>query len=105
MAILQGQDLTSLLFLLGVCLLLAYKVNEPKRSSGEFATLMKYMTKHMDVSAKDIKENEFHVFSLLEFNLYLPRQEFLPHFEQILYRQGELIFVRPSGDNCPIYAQ
>ncbi|KAH7059136.1 hypothetical protein BKA57DRAFT_91 [Linnemannia elongata] len=73
-----------------VCLLLAYKVNEPKRSSGEFATLMKYMTKHMDVSAKDIKENEFHVFSLLEFNLYLPRQEFLPHFEQILYRQDYL---------------
>ncbi|KAF9130282.1 CDK5 and ABL1 enzyme substrate 1 [Mortierella sp. GBA39] len=70
-----------------VCLLLAYKVNEPKTSSGEFATLMKYMTKHMEVSAKDIKENEFHVFSLLEFNLYLPRQEFLPHFEQILYRQ------------------
>ncbi|KAG0274744.1 CDK5 and ABL1 enzyme substrate 1 [Linnemannia exigua] len=73
-----------------VCLLLAYKVNEPKRSSGEFATLMKYMTKHMEVSAKDIKENEFHVFSLLEFNLYLPRQEFLPHFEQILYRQDYL---------------
>ncbi|KAF9094128.1 CDK5 and ABL1 enzyme substrate 1 [Mortierella sp. GBA35] len=73
-----------------VCLLLAYKVNEPKRSSGEFATLMKYMTKHMDVSAKDIKESEFHVFSLLEFNLYLPRQEFLPHFEQILYRQDYL---------------
>ncbi|KAF9899885.1 CDK5 and ABL1 enzyme substrate 1 [Linnemannia zychae] len=73
-----------------VCLLLAYKVNEPKRSSGEFATLMKHMTKHMEVSAKDIKENEFHVFSLLEFNLYLPRQEFLPHFEQILYRQDYL---------------
>ncbi|KAF9919858.1 CDK5 and ABL1 enzyme substrate 1 [Linnemannia zychae] len=73
-----------------VCLLLAYKANEPKRSSGEFATLMKHMTKHMEVSAKDIKENEFHVFSLLEFNLYLPRQEFLPHFEQILYRQDYL---------------
>ncbi|KAG0048818.1 CDK5 and ABL1 enzyme substrate 1 [Gryganskiella cystojenkinii] len=70
-----------------VCLLLAYKVNEPKRPSGEFALLMKTMTKHMEVSAKDIKEHEFQVFSLLEFNLYLPRQEFLPHFEQILYRQ------------------
>jgi len=73
----------------GVCLLLAYKVNEPKRPPGEFATLMKTMTKHMDVSVKDIKEHEFQVFSLLEFNLYLPRQEFLPHFEQILYRQGK----------------
>ncbi|GJJ68543.1 hypothetical protein EMPS_00889 [Entomortierella parvispora] len=70
-----------------VCLLLAYKVNEPKRPSGEFATLMKTMTKHMYVSVKDIKEHEFQVFSLLEFNLYIPRQEFLPHFEQILYRQ------------------
>ena len=50
---------------------------------------MKTMTKHMDVSVKDIKEHEFQVFSLLEFNLYLPRQEFLPHFEQILYRQGK----------------
>ncbi|KAF9936487.1 CDK5 and ABL1 enzyme substrate 1 [Mortierella alpina] len=70
-----------------VCLLLAYKVNEPKRPPGEFIVLMKHMSKHMDVSAKDIKEHEFQVFSLLEFNLYLPRQEFLPHFEQILYRQ------------------
>ncbi|KAF9958502.1 CDK5 and ABL1 enzyme substrate 1 [Mortierella alpina] len=70
-----------------VCLLLAYKVNEPKRPPGEFIALMKQMSKHMDVSSKDIKEHEFQVFSLLEFNLYLPRQEFLPHFEQILYRQ------------------
>ncbi|KAF9105854.1 CDK5 and ABL1 enzyme substrate 1 [Mortierella sp. AM989] len=70
-----------------VCLLLAYKVNEPKRPPGEFNALMKQMTKFMDVIAKDIKEHEFQVFSLLEFNLYLPRQEFLPHFEQILYRQ------------------
>ncbi|KAG0313476.1 CDK5 and ABL1 enzyme substrate 1 [Dissophora globulifera] len=73
-----------------VCLLLAYKVNEPKRSPGEFTTLMKHMSKHMDVSAKDIKEHEFQVFGLLDFNLYLPRQEFLPHFEQILYRQDYL---------------
>ncbi|KAG0253470.1 CDK5 and ABL1 enzyme substrate 1 [Mortierella polycephala] len=70
-----------------VCLLLAYKVNEPKRPPGEFSVLMKQMTKHMDVAVKDIKEHEFQVFSLLDFNLYLPRQEFLPHFEQILYRQ------------------
>ncbi|KAF9930607.1 CDK5 and ABL1 enzyme substrate 1 [Modicella reniformis] len=62
-------------------------VNEPKRPPGEFTALMKQMTKHMDVSAKDVKEHEFQVFSLLDFNLYLPRQEFLPHFEQILYRQ------------------
>lgn len=73
-----------------VCLLLAYKVNEPKRPPGEFTALMKQMTKHMDVSAKDVKEHEFQVFSLLEFNLYIPRQEFLPHFEQILYRQDYL---------------
>ncbi|KAI1297404.1 CDK5 and ABL1 enzyme substrate 1 [Mortierella claussenii] len=65
-------------------------VNEPKRTPGEFTTLMKQMSKHMDVSAKDIKEHEFQVFSLLDFNLYLPRQEFLPHFEQILYRQDYL---------------
>ncbi|KFH68422.1 hypothetical protein MVEG_05237 [Podila verticillata NRRL 6337] len=73
-----------------VCLLLAYKVNEPKRPPGEFAALMKMMTKHMDVSAKDIKEHEFQVFSLLDFNLYIARQEFLPHFDQILYRQDYL---------------
>ncbi|KAG0003883.1 CDK5 and ABL1 enzyme substrate 1 [Entomortierella chlamydospora] len=73
-----------------VCLLLAYKVNEPKRPSGDFGVLMKQMTKYMDVAPKDIKEHEFQVFSLLEFNLYLPRQEFLPHFERILYRQGKI---------------
>lgn len=77
-------------FIVGVCLLLAYKVNEPKRPPGEFAALMKVMAKHMDVSAKDIKEHEFQVFSLLDFNLYIARQEFLPHFEQILYRQGKI---------------
>ncbi|KAF9585926.1 CDK5 and ABL1 enzyme substrate 1 [Lunasporangiospora selenospora] len=68
-------------------LVASYKVNEPKRAPGEFATLMKTMTKYMEISSKDIKEHEFQVFSLLEFNLYIPRQEFLPHFEQILYRQ------------------
>lgn len=83
------------ILIVGVCLLLAYKVNEPKRPSGEFASLMKVMAKHMDVSAKDIKEHEFQVFSLLDFNLYIARQEFLPHFEQILYRQGK--FFLKSG--------
>ncbi|KAF9207230.1 CDK5 and ABL1 enzyme substrate 1 [Haplosporangium sp. Z 27] len=68
-------------------LMASYKVNEPKRPPGEFGALMKQMTKHMYVMAKDIKDQEFQVFALLEFNLYLPRQEFLPHFEQILYRQ------------------
>ncbi|KAI9238718.1 MAG: hypothetical protein BYD32DRAFT_367180, partial [Podila humilis] len=71
-------------------LMASYKVNEPKRPPGEFAALMKMMTKHMDVSAKDIKEHEFQVFSLLDFNLYIARQEFLPHFDQILYRQDYL---------------
>ncbi|KAG0022008.1 CDK5 and ABL1 enzyme substrate 1 [Entomortierella chlamydospora] len=71
-------------------LIASYKVNEPKRPSGDFGVLMKQMTKYMDVAPKDIKEHEFQVFSLLEFNLYLPRQEFLPHFERILYRQGKI---------------
>ncbi|KAF9163345.1 CDK5 and ABL1 enzyme substrate 1 [Actinomortierella ambigua] len=87
-----------------VCLLLAYKVNEPKRPSGEFSVLMKAMYKYMYVSAKDIKDHEFQVFAQLEFNLNLPRQEVLPHFEQILYRQDYLNVQEYLGEDVDFFA-
>ncbi|KAG0242873.1 CDK5 and ABL1 enzyme substrate 1 [Actinomortierella wolfii] len=87
-----------------VCLLLAYKINEPKRPAGEFSELMKTMYKYMFVAAKDIKDHEFQVFAQLDFNLNLPRQEVLPHFEQILYRQDYLNVQEYIGEDVDFFA-
>ncbi|KAI8364658.1 uncharacterized protein BYT42DRAFT_506137 [Radiomyces spectabilis] len=63
------------------CLFLATKVNEPKGSS--FGTLLETMDDELDVDSEAIREHEFAVFADLEFNLYVPRREFMPHFDRI----------------------
>ncbi|KNE69591.1 hypothetical protein AMAG_14147 [Allomyces macrogynus ATCC 38327] len=64
-----------------ICLLLATKVNEPK--GFKFGPLLDTLAKELGVSAKAIREREFQTFAQLEFNLYLPPSEFIPHFERI----------------------
>ncbi|KAI9168107.1 hypothetical protein H9P43_007478 [Blastocladiella emersonii ATCC 22665] len=64
-----------------ICLLLATKVNEPK--GFKFGPLLESLSKTLGVAVKDIREHEFNVFAQLEFNLYLPLHEFIPHFERI----------------------
>ncbi|CEP10152.1 hypothetical protein [Parasitella parasitica] len=63
------------------CLFLATKVNEAKGTW--FGPLLDAMDDELDVDAEEIHEHEFAVFADLEFNLYVPRREFMPHFERI----------------------
>ncbi|KAI7888981.1 uncharacterized protein EV154DRAFT_516165 [Mucor mucedo] len=63
------------------CLFLATKVNEAKGTW--FQPLLEAMDDELGVDAKEIHEHEFAVFADLEFNLYVPRREFMPHFENI----------------------
>ncbi|CAG8466172.1 10230_t:CDS:10 [Ambispora leptoticha] len=56
-------------------------VNEPKETS--YTNILESLHKHLDVSEKEIKEHEFSVFASLQFELYVPRNEFMPHFHRI----------------------
>ncbi|KAG9292829.1 hypothetical protein G9A89_016191 [Geosiphon pyriformis] len=64
-----------------ICLFLASKVNEPREMS--YSDLLESLHKHLEVSEKEIKQHEFSVFAWLKFELYVPRKEFMPHFERI----------------------
>lgn len=64
------------------CLFLATKVNDPKEVS--YSQLLKVLNKIMDVSPKEIRENEFNVFVSLEFVLYVPLWEVRPQFERLV---------------------
>ncbi|CAG8500384.1 10957_t:CDS:10 [Diversispora eburnea] len=64
-----------------ICLLLASKVNEPMGIS--YSPLLESLHKHLELTTKEIIEQEFSVFSSLEFELYLPPSEFMPHFDRI----------------------
>ncbi|KAI8583246.1 hypothetical protein K450DRAFT_222682 [Umbelopsis ramanniana AG] len=65
----------------GCCLFLAVKVNEPKGS--RLQPLLDAIDDELDIDSEEILEHEFAVFADLEFNLYVPRREFMPHFERI----------------------
>jgi hypothetical protein len=43
----------------------------------------------LDVDSEEVHDHEFAVFADLEFNLYIPRREFMPHFEQIFTQLGK----------------
>lgn len=47
------------------------------------------------MDSKEVREHEFAVFADLEFNLYIPSREFMPHFERIFQVLGKL--------RCPFY--
>ncbi|OMJ10163.1 CDK5 and ABL1 enzyme substrate 2 [Smittium culicis] len=64
-----------------ICLLLAAKINEPTPLD-LVVPLVSTLCKLFIINKKQIYENEFFVFSVLEFGLLVPEQEFLPH----LYR-------------------
>lgn len=63
------------------CLFLATKANEAK--GNWFKPLLEAVDDELDVDSEEIHEHEFAVFADLEFNLYVPRREFMPHFERI----------------------
>ncbi|GAB5589514.1 hypothetical protein Unana1_04414 [Umbelopsis nana] len=45
--------------------------------------VIKAIDDELDIDSEEIREHEFAVFADLEFNLYVPRREFMPHFERI----------------------
>ncbi|EIE77319.1 hypothetical protein RO3G_02023 [Rhizopus delemar RA 99-880] len=57
-------------------LIAAVKINEPKGVCFK------------DLLEAKLKENEFAVFADLEFNLYVPVAEFMPHFDKLLVTIG-----------------
>ncbi|KAG0169713.1 CDK5 and ABL1 enzyme substrate 1 [Apophysomyces sp. BC1034] len=63
------------------CIFLATKVNEAKRAW--FPRLLEAIDDELDEDAEEVHGHEFAVFADLEFDLYIPRREFMPHFERI----------------------
>ncbi|CDH48355.1 cdk5 and abl1 enzyme substrate 1-like [Lichtheimia corymbifera JMRC:FSU:9682] len=63
------------------CLFLATKANEAKGTW--FEPLFEAIDDELDVDSKEVRDHEFAVFADLEFNLYIPTSEFMPHFERI----------------------
>ncbi|KAG1444920.1 hypothetical protein G6F46_012387 [Rhizopus delemar] len=64
-------------------LIAAVKINEPKGVCFKDLLEAKF-----DIGSKELKENEFAVFADLEFNLYVPVAEFMPHFDKLLVTIG-----------------
>ncbi|KAI8322465.1 hypothetical protein GQ54DRAFT_323986 [Martensiomyces pterosporus] len=72
-----------------VCLYLALKINESREVS--ISRSLQAIQRRFEVSAKSILDQEFSVFAELDFSLWVPQREFMPHlarmFEAIgLYR-------------------
>ncbi|KAI8592243.1 hypothetical protein BDZ88DRAFT_310313 [Geranomyces variabilis] len=65
-----------------VCLLLAAKVNDPKEL--DYTKLLDSFEKVLDISRKDVLANEFLIYTALEFTLYIPLWEVMPHLERII---------------------
>ncbi|CAO3615876.1 unnamed protein product [Cunninghamella blakesleeana] len=63
------------------CLFLAFKINEAKATHCQ--PLLEAIDDELDIDSKEVHGHEFAVYADLEFNLYIPRREFMPHFERI----------------------
>ncbi|ORX50139.1 cyclin-like protein [Hesseltinella vesiculosa] len=63
------------------CVFLSFKINEARGT--DCASLLEAVDDVLDIDAKEIHQHEFAVFADLEFNLFVPRREFLPHFHDI----------------------
>ncbi|ORZ17006.1 hypothetical protein BCR42DRAFT_374010 [Absidia repens] len=63
------------------CLFLAFKINEAKGTRCQ--PLLEAIDDELNEDSEEIHDHEFAVFADLEFNLYIPRREFMPHFEGI----------------------
>ncbi|CAH1761489.1 6317_t:CDS:10 [Entrophospora sp. SA101] len=64
--------------------------------------ILKSLHKNLEVTKKEILEQEFSVFSSLEFELYLHNQEYMPHFERLLTNLNIKNKQEYLGDN-PFY--
>ncbi|RCI04254.1 CDK5 and ABL1 enzyme substrate 1, partial [Rhizopus stolonifer] len=69
------------------CLFLATKINEPKDL--KFGKLLETMQTELNIDSTDVRNNEFAVFADLEFDLYVPQNEFMPHLDKITRDLGK----------------
>ncbi|KAI9350035.1 hypothetical protein DFJ73DRAFT_832846 [Zopfochytrium polystomum] len=65
-----------------VCLILAVKINDPKET--DYGKLVETIEDEMEIPPKEIYSQEFSVYAALEFTLFLPQWEVLPHLERII---------------------
>ncbi|CAO3587517.1 unnamed protein product [Absidia cylindrospora] len=77
------------------CLFLAFKINEAKGTRCQ--PLLEAIDDELNEDSEEIHEHEFAVFADLEFNLYIPRREFMPHFERIFTHLGKLTVKEEKG--------
>ncbi|KAJ3222539.1 hypothetical protein HDU81_009819, partial [Chytriomyces hyalinus] len=65
-----------------VCLLLAAKVNDPKEV--KYNDLLEIVERVLEIPPKEVYQHEFSVYAALEFNLFIPRWQIMPHLERII---------------------
>ncbi|KAJ3357695.1 hypothetical protein HDU83_004850 [Entophlyctis luteolus] len=65
-----------------VCLLLAAKINDPKEL--KYTDLLETIERVMEISPREVFQQEFGVFVALEFTLFVPVWQFMPHMERIM---------------------
>lgn len=71
-----------------ICLLLAGKVNDPSR---KYLDLLQAMENELEIPAKEVLVHEFSIYAALEFTLFLPLNEIVPHLERILESEARNI--------------
>jgi hypothetical protein len=70
-----------------VCFFLAVKINDSKENA-DFAELLERLADEFDVSEQMIKQVEFQVYAALDFSLFVPQDEVLPHLERLMRERG-----------------
>ncbi|KAI7828427.1 hypothetical protein BX661DRAFT_14189 [Kickxella alabastrina] len=76
-----------------VCLFLALKINESREAP--VSRSLQAIQRRFEVSSKSILDQEFSVFAELDFSLWVPRREFMPHFLRMFEVLGK--YPRPYG--------
>ena len=70
----------------GICLFLACKINEPRDK--KYHGLLEAIEDVLEVPPAQIFQNEFSVYADLEFTLFLPGWQIIPHLERIASNEG-----------------
>jgi len=70
--------------IMSVCLLIAFKFNEPKRETPSIADLLQDIERVQSISPKTVLEFEFPVFGHLLFSLKVETEHVLTHFSRLL---------------------
>ena len=50
----------------------------------KYAHLLDTIEKILEVSSKAVREREFWVFSKLNFELHIPKEEYMPHLDRVI---------------------